>query len=342
MFSPRTILLHHGLASLALIATSILLPTGTTRAAGPEMSIAVIPKGTTHEFWKSIHAGAIKAQREIEAGGGKVNLIWKGPLREDDREQQIQVVENFTGRKVSGMVLAPLDNQALVDPVDTAVAAKIPVVVIDSGLKTEKITSFVSTDNYAGGVLGAERLGGLLGGKGNVMLLRYQQGSASTEEREAGFLDTVKKKFPDIKVVSSDQHSGATRDTAYAASQNVLNRFGSQLQGVFTPNESSTAGMVLAMRDAGLAGGKVKLVGFDASTPLQEAMRAGDLQGVVVQDPFNMGYLGVKTLVQSIKGESVEKRVATPIAMITPENMKEEKMVELLNPPLDKYLSGEK
>ena len=271
------------------------------------MSIAVIPKGTTHEFWKSIHAGAIKAQRECDAAGTKVNLIWKGPLREDDREQQIQVVENFTGRKVSGMVLAPLDNQALVDPVDTAIAAKIPVVVIDSGLKTEKITSFVSTDNYAGGVLGAERLGGLLGGKGNVMLLRYQQGSASTEEREAGFLDTVKKKFPDIKIVSSDQHSGATRDTAYAASQNVLNRFGSQLQGVFTPNESSTAGMVLALRDAGLAGGKVKLVGFDASTPLQEAMKAGDLQGVVVQDPFNMGYLGVKTLVQSIKGESVEK-----------------------------------
>ena len=119
----------------------------------------------------------------------------------------------------------------------------------------------------------------------------------------------------------------------------MLNRFGSQLQGVFTPNESSTAGMVLALRDAGLAGGKVKLVGFDASTPLQEAMRAGDLQGVVVQDPFNMGYLGVKTLVQSIKGENVEKRVATPIAMITPENMRESKMTELLNPPLNKYLN---
>ena len=334
----RNFLSLPGLTSLALLATTTLLPVSVTHAA-EQLSVAVIPKGTTHEFWKSIHAGAIKAQRELESSGTKVELIWKGPLREDDREQQIQVVENFTGRHVSGMVLAPLDNQALVDPVETAVAAKIPVVIIDSSLKSEKTASFVSTDNYAGGSAGAERLGTLLGGKGNVLLLRYQQGSASTEEREAGFLDTIKKKFPDIKIVSSDQHSGATRDTAYAASQNVLNRFGSQIQGVFTPNESSTAGMVLAMRDAGLGGGKVKLVGFDASTPLQEAMKAGDLQGVVVQDPFNMGYLGVMTLVKSIKGEQVEKRVATPIAVVTPENMTEPKMTELLNPPLSKYLN---
>ncbi len=339
MLPLKTLPFFPGLAALTLLAATTLSPIHSARAADSQLTVAVIPKGTTHEFWKSIHAGAIKAQRELEASGTKVELIWKGPLREDDREQQIQVVENFTGRHVSGMVLAPLDSQALADPVETAVAAKIPVVIIDSSLKSDQITSFVSTDNYQGGVQGAERLGTLLGGKGNILLLRYQQGSASTEDREAGFLDTIQKKFPDIKVVSSDQHSGATRDTAYAASQNVLNRFGSQLQGIFTPNESSTAGMVLAMRDAGLAGGKVKLVGFDASTPLQEAMKAGDLQGLVVQDPFNMGYLGMMTLAKSIKGEKVEKRVATPIAVVTPENMTESKMAELLNPPLSKYLS---
>ncbi len=335
----KNLFLLPGLASLVLSTAAAFLPLNAAQAADKQLTIAVIPKGTTHEFWKSIHAGAIKAQREMESGGTKIELIWKGPLREDDREQQIQVVENFTGRQVSGIVLAPLDNQALVDPVETAVAAKIPVVIIDSSLKTDQTTSFVSTDNYQGGVQGAERLGTLLGGKGNVLLLRYEQGSASTEDREAGFLDTIKKNYPEIKMVSSDQHAGATRDTAYAASQNVLNRFGSQLQGIFTPNESATAGMVLALRDAGLAGGKVKLVGFDASTPLQEAMKAGDLQGLVVQDPFNMGYLGVMTLIKSIKGEKVEKRVATPIAVVTPENMADSKMAELLNPPLGKYLN---
>src|SRR5579859_4131813 len=156
-------------------------------AADDAYTIAVIPKGTTHEFWKSIHAGAVKAQRELQEKGTKIDLIWKGPLREDDRDQQIQVVENFMTRRVSGIVLAPLDSQALVKPVATAVQAKVPVVIIDSGLKSDKYLSFVATDNYKGGQLAAEHMGKLLAGKGNVILLRYAVGSASTEEREAGF-----------------------------------------------------------------------------------------------------------------------------------------------------------
>src|SRR5271170_2597130 len=135
--------------------------------------IAVIPKGTTHEFWKAVHAGAIKAQREFEGQGVKLDVLWKGPLREDDRDQQIQVVENFTSRHVSGMVLAPLDSQALANPVASAAQSGIPVVVIDSALKSDKIVSFVATDNFHGGQLAGERLGQLLGGKGNVILFRY-------------------------------------------------------------------------------------------------------------------------------------------------------------------------
>src|SRR6185369_15149997 len=191
--------------------------------------IAVIPKGTTHEFWKSINAGAFKARDELAAQGIKLDVIWKGPLKEDDRDQQIQTVENFTSRRVSGLVLAPLDSQALVRPVDSAIQAKIPVVIIDSGLKSDQYVSFVATDNYKGGQMAAERLGKLLGGKGNVILLRYAVGSNSTEQREAGFLDTLKQKFPGITVISSDQHAGATRELAYQASQNLLNRFGREV-----------------------------------------------------------------------------------------------------------------
>src|ERR1044071_6301925 len=165
-------------------------------------TIAVIPKGTTHEFWKSIHAGAVKAERELNEKGIRTEIIWKGPLKEDDRDQQIQVVENFMTRRVSGIVLAPLDSQALVKPVANAVQSKIPVVVIDSDLKSDKYVSFVATDNYKGGVLAAEHLGKLLNGKGNVILLRYAVGSASTEAREAGFLETLKTKFPELKLIS--------------------------------------------------------------------------------------------------------------------------------------------
>src|SRR5436853_5428415 len=167
--------------------------------AAENYTIAVIPKGTTHEFWKAIHAGAVKAQEELTASGTKVEIIWKGPLREDDRDQQIQVVENFISRKVSGIVLAPLDSKALVQPVATAARAKVPVVIFDSDLKSDKYVSFVATDNYKGGVLAGEQMAKLLGNKGNVILLRYQVGSASTEAREAGFLDALKE-YPGIKI----------------------------------------------------------------------------------------------------------------------------------------------
>lgn len=301
-------------------------------------TIAVIPKGTTHEFWKSIHAGAIKAQRELTEQGTKVEIIWKGPLREDDRDQQIQVVENFMARHVSAIVLAPLDSRALVNPVHNAILAKVPVVVMDSDLKSDKYVSFVATDNYKGGQLAGEQMGKLLGGKGNVILLRYAVGSASTEARENGFLDVLKSKYPNIKIISSDQHAGATRETAYQASQNILNRFGREVNGVFCPCEPPTIAMTKALRDIGLAGGKVKMIGFDAGSQSVLDMKNGDVQALAVQNPMLMGYLGVTTAVKYLRGEKVEKRIDTGVALVTPENMNEPGIKELIYPPLDKYL----
>ena len=316
------------LATLAFIAA----------ATAQTYEIAVIPKGTTHEFWKSIHAGALAAAGELKATGVTVNVIWKGPLREDDREQQVQVVENFVGRHVNGIVLAPLDARALVAPAEAAVNAGIPVVIIDSALKSDAPVSTVSTDNYKGGVLGARRLAEVLGGKGRVILIRVLAGSASTEQREAGFLDTIAKEFPAIQILSSDQHAGPTRDTAYRTSQNLLNRFGRDVTGIFAPNESSATGMLLALKDAGLAAGKIKFVGFDSGSQINAALEAGDLQGIVVQSPFRMGYLGVKTMVASLQGHKVERVIDTGCVLVTRENMTEPAMVDLLHPPLEKYL----
>jgi len=308
-------------------------------AADQTYTIAVIPKGTTHEFWKSIHAGAVKAQRELETKGIKIDLIWKGPLREDDRDQQIQVVENFMTRRVNGIILAPLDSQALVASVANATRSKIPVVIFDSGLKSDKYVSFVATDNFKGGQLAGERLGELLGGKGNVILLRYAVGSNSTEEREAGFLETIKSKFPGITIISSDQHGGATRETAYQASQNLLNRFGREVNGIFCPNEPLTIAMARALRDIGKAGGKVKLMGFDAGTQSVIDLKKGDVQSLVVQDPVRMGYLAMITMINHIRGEKVEHRIDTGVHLVTPENMDQPEIKELLYPPLDKYLN---
>lgn len=338
MISPVSSPYDIGVKSLiCLLLGAGLVLVGRSASGADSYQIAVIPKGTTHEFWKSIHAGAIKAERELAKEGIKVKLFWNGPLREDDRDQQIQVVENFTARNVDGIVLAPLDFQALAAPVNTAAQAGIPTVVIDSDLKSDKHISFVATDNLKGGQMAGARLAELLGGKGNVILLRYQVGSASTEAREVGFLDALKK-HPGIKLISSDQYAGATRELAYQASQNLLNRFGSQVNGVFCPNETSTIAMTKALRDLGLAGGKVKMIGFDAGSQSVADMKAGDVQALVVQAPVKMGYLGVKTLVAHIRKQKVEKRIDTGVSLVTRDNMNSPEMAELLNPPLKEML----
>jgi ribose transport system substrate-binding protein len=305
----------------------------TGQQSGKKFTIAVIPKGTTHEFWKSIHAGADKAASEFSAQGTNVEIIWKGPLREDEREGQIQVVEGFISQGISGIVLAPLDDRALIRPVEEAKRAGIPTVIIDSGLQSDQIVSFVATDNFKGGTLAADRMGELLGGKGKVLMLRYQEGSASTEQREAGFMQEMKTKFPGIEVLSSNQYAGPTRDTAKAASENLLNRFGNDVQGIFTPNESSTTGMLLALQDMKLAG-KVVFVGFDSSPSFIAAMRSKQMNGTVLQSPFNMGYLGVKTMVDQLLGKSVGKRIDTGVVLVTPDNLDDPKIKELLQPPV--------
>jgi ribose transport system substrate-binding protein len=338
--------MQRGIVGLALgfvLAATGCGGSGDTPASGKDLKaigglhLGVIPKGTTHEFWKSIHAGAIKAQREYEAQGVAVRLTWKGPIREDDREQQIQVVEGFLSQGVNGLVLAPLDASALVRPVQEAKRAGIPTVVIDSALASTDAVSFVATDNEKGGALAADRLGALLKGKGRVLVLRYQEGSASTEAREKGFLDRMKAQYPGVQIVSADQFAGPTRDTAKRASENLLNRFGAQIEGVFTPNESSTAGMLLALQDVGRAG-QVRFVGFDSSEAFVAAMRNKQLDGVVLQNPFEMGYQGVKTMVAHLQGQPIQARVDTGVTIVTPENLDTEASKALLNPPLSEYL----
>jgi ribose transport system substrate-binding protein len=330
------------LVALAVVFTSAGCKQKKTEKGTDVYRIAVIPKGTTHIFWKSIHAGAIKAQEELKASGVNVEIIWKGPLKEDDRESQIQVMENFVTQGVTGIVLAPLDDVALRMPVKEAVNSGIPVVIIDSGLKSEDYVSFVATDNYLGGRKGGERLAEILGGKGKVIMLRYQEGSASTMNREQGFLDVLKEKYPGIEVVSANQYGGATTESAYQASENLLAPFqkadgGLSIDGIFCPNESTAFAMLRALEDGGLAG-KVKYVGFDSSERLVQGLRNGEIQGLVLQDPINMGYLGVKTLVAHLQGQKVEKRIDTGSAVATPENMDEPKMKNLLEPDFKKWL----
>jgi ribose transport system substrate-binding protein len=306
--------------------------------SGKRLTVAVIPQGNTYDFWKSIHAGAVKASRDLNGAGTPVEVIWKGPLREDDREQQIQVVEGFVAQRVDGIVIAPFDRNALARPVDEAKAAGIPVVVIDTGVESQAPVSLVASDNNRGGELAADELARLLNEKGKVILLRFQQGVASTEAREQGFEERMRAAHPGVEIVSSNQHAGATRDTAKTAAENLLNRY-ADVDGIFAPNESSAVGTLLALEDSGRAG-KVRFIGFDTSPDFVPAMRAGKLHGIIVQNPFAMGELGVKTMVRHLRGEKVERRIDTGVTLITPANLDDPASKRLLAPPLDEYLKG--
>ncbi len=300
------------------------------------LTIAVIPKGTSHVFWQSIHAGARKAALELG-----VDIAWRGPVREDDRDSQVAEVENAVGRGVSGIVLAPLDEAALVAPVSAAMRQHIPVVIFDSGLKGNDYVSFVATDNEAGGRLGGEHLAGLLQGRGRVILLRYAEGHDSTTKREQGFLAAMQTQ-PGIEVVSSNQYGGADVEGAYKKAEALLSQHkrpdGSlAIDGIFCPNESSTLAMLRVLEDNGWAG-KVRFVGFDASDNLVKALRAGRIDALVVQDPMRMGYLGVKTMVAHLKGETVERRIDTGVRVVRPAEMDTPEIKELLQPDLDRWL----
>ncbi len=292
-----------------------------------EIQIAVIPKGTTHAFWKSVQAGAEKAGQELG-----VKILWQGPQKEDDRQMQIQVVQNFISRGVSAIVLAPLDSRSLVPPVQTAMKKNIPVVIFDSGLASEDYSSFVATDNKMGGKLCAQRMAEVMQGKGKIIVLRYSEGSASTLDREAGFLEGIKEFAPNIEILSDNQYAGATREEAFQTSQNLLNRF-KEVEGIFASNESATFGMLRALETSGKAG-KVKFVGFDVTQELLNALSKGKIHGLSVQNPFNMGYEGVKAAVAVIKKQNVEKRIDTGVTMVTPENLSSAEVQALVKPQI--------
>ncbi len=322
---------------MAGIALASAIGCGRANTNSTTLTIAVVPKGTSHVFWQSIHAGAAKAGKELG-----VTIVWRGPLREDERESQISEVERFVTSGVSGLVLAPLDEVALAQPVADARRNNIPVVVIDSGLKGSDYVSFVATDNRLAGRLAGDHLATLLNGTGRIVLLRYAEGSESTIQREEGFLEAIKM-HPAMQIVSANQYGGADVEGAYKKSEALLSGLkradGSlDVDGIFTPNESTTLAMMRVLVDNGWAG-RVKFVGFDASDTLVKGLRDGHIDAIVVQDPVKMGYLGVKTLVAHIRGEKVDARIDTGARLVARDHIDDPDVQDLLHPDLKRWLT---
>ena len=317
---------------LFVIAMSLLVAPACQRAGdggggsgGSKRVIAVIPKGVAHFFWQSVHAGAEAAAKE-----SNVEVVWKGPAQETDYSGQINIVEDAINRRVDGIVLAPTHRDSLVPVVERAQRDGIPVAIFDSGIGTDKYVSYVATDNRQGGAQAAERLASKLGGKGRVAILGVKAGSVSTDEREQGFQETIKQKYPGIEIVAF-QYGESDRARSLDRAADILTAH-PDLDGFFASNESSTVGAVQAIKQKGLAG-KVVLVGFDSSPNLVEDLKAGAIDSLVLQNPYKMGYEAVRAMVAKLDGQTPPRVVDTGVKLLTKENLDTPEMQQLLKAP---------
>jgi ribose transport system substrate-binding protein len=300
---------------------------GGGSAGGPK-TIGVVPKGTSHVFWRSVKAGADKAGKETG-----VEIKWDGPPDEKEINTQVRIIGDMINRGVDALVVAPVDKTALTTSLENA-KKKMPVVVFDSGSDFKDYTAFVATDNYKGGQLAAQGMVKLLADAkgGELAIVRYQPGSASTLDREKGFITEFTKARPDVKLYA-DQFAGSTGDEASKLMSNMLQAHPS-ITAVFASNESTTRGALGALEQAGKLG-KVKFIGFDSSPELADALAKGNIQALVLQDPVRMGYLAVKAAVAAVRGEKVEKEQPITPVLATTENKDQPEIKQLLKPQLE-------
>jgi ribose transport system substrate-binding protein len=292
--------------------------------------IAVVPKGTEDVFFQSVHAGAIAAGREF-----KEEILWDGPPHETEYARQLEIVDSMLNRHVDGLVLAAANRTSLNASLDRASRENIPVVIFDSGVDSTNFVSFVATNNFEGGRVGGRELGRLLNGKGTVAMMDHAPGSASTMDREAGFKDVMAKEFPGISIVA-EQYSMSDRAKGMAATENILTAH-PDLNGIFASSEPSSVGAAQALKTRGLAG-KVRLVAFDSSEDLVDDLKTGVIDALVAQDPFKMGYEGVRAVTEKLDGKTPPKTLDLSAVLIRKDNLERLDVKELLHPDLEKYL----
>ncbi len=292
--------------------------------------IGVVPKAVAHVFWQSVHAGAVAAGREAD-----IEIEWKGPPQETDFSRQIEIVDSMINARVDGIVLAPTEATSLVSVVERAASQGIPLTIFDSGINTDQYVSYVSTNNYDAGVMGARKLGEILNGEGKIAMVKMVPGSSSTMERERGFEETIAKEFPGIVKVA-EQYCMSDRARALTVSENMLTAH-PDLDALFASAEPATVGAAQALKARELTG-KVKFVGFDSSDTIEEDLKAGVIDALVVQDPFNIGYAAVKTIIEKLNGETPPHRIDSPAHVVTVGNLTDPEIEKVLHPDLEQYL----
>ncbi len=316
----------------AMAATSLLIgAVSMAPAYAQSVTIPIIVKDTTSFYWQIVLAGARKAGKDLG-----VTVPELGAQAETDVNGQISILENAVAGKPAAVVIAPTEAKALGKPIDEA-ASKVKVIGIDSSADSTAFTSFLTTDNVQGGRVAADGLAQAIaainGGKveGDVALITNAPGAGSLEARAKGFKEQLAAKYPKLKLVA-DRYADGQATTGLNIATDLITA-NPNLKGIFASNLIMAQGVGQAVAENNL-GGKVALVGFDSDEKLISFLNQGVISGLVIQDPYRMGYDGIKTALAASKGEATEKNVDTGANLVTKTNMKDPKIDALLNPKL--------
>ena len=264
------------------------------------------------EFWQTVRTGIEAAAKEFD-----VLVTITGVEVESDIQGQIHILEDSIKDKPDAIVLAANDYNALVPVCEEIVKKGIKLICFDSAINSDLANSFIATDNIKAGKQMGETLSKLINSKSKIVIISHVKGSATAIEREKGFKLGLAQNLQD-KVIGT-YFSNTSEAKAFEIAMDILSKR-SDIAGIAGLNEPSTVGAAKAIKQLGLIG-KVKLVGFDSSINEIKLIEEGVIQATVVQKPFNMGYLSIKTAVEALKGQKVAKRLDTGSQNITKENM---------------------
>jgi ribose transport system substrate-binding protein len=293
-----------------------------------DVTIPIIVKDTTSFYWQIVFAGARKAGKDLG-----VNVPELGAQSESDVNGQISILENAVAGKPAAIVISPTQRSALGKPIDEA-AKKVKIVGIDSAADSKAFTSFLTTDNVQGGRIAADGLAAAITAKfgkaeGEVALINNLPGVGSLDQRDQGFKEQLAAKYPGLKLVATKVSDGSANG-GLGITTDLITAY-PNLKGIFADNLIQAQGAGQAIAEA-KAKDKVQVVGFDSDPKTVGFLKDGTIDGLVVQDPFRMGYDGVKTALAASKGEKVAEFVDTGANLITTANMNEARAQELLNP----------
>ena len=300
--------------------------THVTVHSGGTIRLAVIPKSVGLDYWEKVHRGALCAASQQRG----VDVVWNGVTDETDVAGQIDLLQNYIGQGVNGLVYAATDSTALTDVSNTATSAGIKVLNIDSGTDPQpKNVPLLETNNIKGARLAADALSRAVGGKGGkVAIVAFHAGSQTNDQRVQGFTQGLKR-HKNLKLVET-QYGENDYNQSLTVTQNVLTAH-PDLVGIFAANESSDVGAVEALRIANKIG-KVKVVGWDTSPDEVEGVRDGSTSALISQDPFRMGYDGVKAAVADIRAHKTPRNEDTGVVVVTRKNLDDPKVRRFVTP----------